>query len=108
MLRCARFRQRRETMPPTIHCDKHGESAYCLICQHLRSSTGLGYYAIEAEPDEPAQAWCEQCDEVLAEERGWNDRADAAADWKLFCTTCYEETLQQHELLSWVEGTSPE
>ena len=93
---------------PKIHCEEHGEIDYCLICQHLRAGAGLGYFAIEAEPEEPAQAWCEKCDAVLEEERGWSDRADELADWMLVCTGCYDQTLQRHQLLSWVEGTSPE
>ena len=93
---------------PKVHCEDHGETEYCLICQHLCARAGLSYFAIEAEPGEPAQAWCEECDVVLEEERGWSDRADEVAGWKLLCTGCYEQTLQGHELRSWVEGTSPE
>jgi hypothetical protein len=89
-------------------CEEHGPSPYCLICKHLRERNALGYFAIQAEPTEPAQAWCEGCDSVLAQERGWNDRADEQADWKLFCTACYERRLSSHRLVSWVEGTSPE
>lgn len=93
---------------PTINCEEHGEAEYCLICRHLLSGAGLGYFAIEAEPGEPAQAWCGECDAVLEEEQGWSDRADEVADWKLICTGCYEQTLRGHQLVSWVEGTSPE
>ena len=93
---------------PTIHCEEHGETEYCVICRHLCAGVGAGYFAIEAEPGEPAQAWCEECDAVLEEERGWSDRADEMADWQLLCTGCYEQTLHRHQLLSWVEGTSTE
>ena len=91
-----------------IDCDEHGPSAACLICRHLREGAGLGYFAIAAEPGESAQAWCEACDQTLAQERGWTDKASAQADWALYCTQCHDETLASHVLRSWVEGTSPE
>ena len=100
-----------ESHPPTIHCDRHGVTAYCLICRHLRDGAGLGYWAIEPEPEigEPAQAWCEGCDAVLDAEQGWTDRADAAADWKLYCAGCYADTLARHEQRGWCAGgPSPE
>lgn len=108
MARGKKPKQVRASHPLAIHCKRHGVTAYCLICQHLRSEEGLGYFAIAPEPEEPAQAWCEACDRVLEAERGWSDRADAKADWKLYCTGCYEETLARHELRSWVRGTNPE
>jgi len=92
----------------TIECEEHGLSPYCLLCTHLQEQDGLGYFAIPAEPTEPAQAWCEACDHVLEAEQGWSDLADAQAGWKLYCTACYERRLDAHTLLSWVEGISPE
>ena len=94
--------------PLTIQCAKHGVTPYCLICQHLRGGSGLWYFAIRAEAGEPAQAWCESCDEILEQEQGWTDRADLQANWKLFCTACYETILGRHNLRSWVEGISPD
>ena len=94
--------------PLAIHCVRHGITPYCVICRHLREGFGLGYFAIIPEAEEPAQAWCEACDNVLEAERGWSDRADAQADWKLYCTGCYAETLARHQLRSWVRGTRPE
>ena len=92
----------------TIRCAEHGVTPYCLICRHLRDGSGLWYFAIRAEAGEPAQAWCEWCDEVLAREQGWTDRADLQAGWKLYCTVCYKAALGRHNLRSWVEGTSPD
>lgn len=90
----------------SILCEQHGPSQSCLICTHLREQSGLGYYAIEASGNESAQAWCEECDRVLAKERGWTDFADQCADWQLFCSACYEDRLRKNRLLSWVEGSS--
>lgn len=94
--------------PRAIHCERHGIVEYSLICRHLRESNGLGYWAIHADLAAPAQAWCEGCDAVLNEERGWSDRADTHADWKLYCLHCCEETLSGHQFYGWVEGTNPE
>ncbi len=90
-----------------IYCDQHGVTAYCLICQHLRGGVGLGYWAIKPEPKEPAQAWCEACDAVLDQDRGWSDRAEALADWKLYCAGCYAEALSRHVRRGWDSGGTP-
>jgi hypothetical protein len=90
-----------------IHCERHGITAYCLICRHLREGDGLAYWAIEPEAEEPAQAWCEACDAVLEQDRGWSDRADDLAEWKLYCAGCYEETLARHILRGWDSGGTP-
>ena len=59
-----------ELHPLAIHCERHGVTAYCIICRHLCDCAGLGFWAIEPDLDEPAQAWCEGCDAVLAAEQG--------------------------------------
>ena len=91
-----------------IQCGKHGLTEHCLICRHLREQSGLDYYASTAEKYAPGQAWCEACDQVLDEEQGWSDRADGFADWQLFCTLCYEETLTQHTFIAWTVGSDEE
>jgi hypothetical protein len=88
-----------------VNCTKHGTKDYCIICQHLGSEAGLGYYACKATAEDPAQAWCEACDRVLEQERGWNDLADAAADWKLFCEGCYSDALGENRFIAWSVGT---
>ena len=96
-----------ESDPLAVHCGRHGVTAYCLICRHLREGVGLGYWAIRAEPEEPAQAWCEECDAALDQDRGWSDRATALADWKLYCAGCYVEALSQHARRGWDSGGTP-
>ncbi len=93
---------------PQVQCAKHGSTEYCLICRHLREQSSLRFYANTAEKYAPAQAWCEACDQVLDEERGWSDPADEFADWKLLCTACYEETLTRHEFIAWTVGSDEE
>ena len=83
-------------------CEIHGSSPYCLVCCHLCTSSGLSYYAIASLPDHPAQAWCSACDAVLEAERGWSDRADEEADWKLVCSYCFAGFLGKHTLAEWI------
>ena len=92
----------------SIDCEKHGTSRYSIICAHLRGRDGLGYFAFLAEATEPARAWCEAGAVVLAQERGWTDRADSHAGWKPYCATCHENRLRAQALISRVEGTAPE
>ena len=91
-----------------IDCKEHGTSRYSVLCIHLRERDGLGYFAIQAQATEPAQAWCEACDVVMSQERGWTDRADSYAGWKLYCSTCYKNRLRAQALISVVEGIAPE
>ncbi len=94
-----------ETPPQLIHCDLHGPSKYGIICTHLCEKNSLGYYAISAEEDEPAQAWCKDCDQVLESERGWTEKASNFAEWKLYCSICYQQRLQRQTLIQWVDGS---
>ena len=94
--------------PLAIHCHLHGLSTYCMICRHLREGLGLGYWAIKPESDEPAMAWCEECDTALDRDRGWSDRATELADWRLYCTVCYEARLTLHTRRGWDSGGKPE
>lgn len=90
-----------------VDCKQHGASAQSIICTHLRERDGLGYFAIDADGTEPAQAWCEACDVVMSQERGWNERASTFADWKLYCSICFKNRLRAQTLISMVEGTRP-
>ena len=90
-----------------IDCKEHGAAPYSIICSHLRERDGLGYFAIPPEETEPAHAWCEACEVVFSQERGWTDRADKYAGWKLYCSTCYKNRLRAHSLISMVEGIAP-
>jgi hypothetical protein len=90
-----------------VHCDEHGEMAGCILCRHLCEGKRLGYWAIKPDATGPAQAWCDQCDVVLDEDRGWTDRGDALADWQLYCEKCYAKTLARHKLRGWSSGVAP-
>lgn len=52
---------------------------------------------VQTEED-PAQAWCEACQAVIDEDRGWSDRASDFADWKLICGRCFTSIVNKHRL----------
>jgi uncharacterized membrane protein len=76
-----------------IDCPEHGSAAATLVCQHLAEGQGLGFH-VGPDPDAPdalwPDAWCGACEEVLSEEGEWNDAAVAYADFRLFCSGCYQ------------------
>jgi hypothetical protein len=77
-----------------VECAGHGKRPATFLCQHLVDGHGLGFHWA-ADPEEPDEAcpiaWCDACDEVLEAERGWSERAKAAASMRLLCDACYEE-----------------
>jgi hypothetical protein len=85
----------------TIDCGEHGVSRYCIICVHLREGSGLEYFANPACDHGPAQAWCRQCDDVVASHQGWTDESEKLADPKLFCQQCYRRTLGRHHFVAY-------
>jgi hypothetical protein len=92
-------------MSDLIDCPQHGSTPYCLICVHLRSGSGLEYFATAACLHGPAQAWCAACHAVLASRRGWDDLAEAQADFNLFCTGCYKAALRHHSFVAYSQGS---
>jgi hypothetical protein len=91
---------------PEVVCSEHGSSArYSIICSHLVDARGLEYVALAECEHGPAQAWCARCNVIVEEERGWSDRAEAAAGLTLFCHACYRDTLQRHIFLHYVPGS---
>jgi hypothetical protein len=87
-----------------VNCPEHGPSPYSLICAHLRSGKRLDYYATAACKHGPAQAWCGACDEVVAEQHGWDDVSEGHADFNVFCAGCYKKALRKHSFVSYSQG----
>jgi hypothetical protein len=87
-----------------VECDEHGSTPGCLICRHLCAGRSLGYWAIKPNEHGPAQAWCDDCDVELEKGRGWPDRAFALADFRVYCSYCYDKTLKRHKLRGWCDG----
>jgi hypothetical protein len=83
----------------SIDCGAHGARPMTLVCKHLVGATGAGWHwALHPEdldgcwPD----AWCDRCEAVVAAERGWTERADAAAGFVGVCDVCYETARERN------------
>jgi hypothetical protein len=80
-----------------IFCQTHGtQQRYAIVCQHLFESldskkvVGLYLPHEDIPNNEPFEAWCDECEIVLDEEKGWNDKSESFADFKLVCEKCYD------------------
>ena len=83
-----------------VECGTHGKSKMAFVCCHLLKGEKVGWnepdeYIYEedddeydAEYDDCINAWCDNCEEVLARCGGWNDESEAFADIKLVCENC--------------------
>jgi hypothetical protein len=86
---------------PEIYSDHDGKPANCLVCKHLHwAKRGLRYYALSNKVVR-RQAWCEACHEVLKEEKEWNARSEAFADFQAVCTGCFKEAVRRHTRIAW-------
>ncbi len=78
----------------TVQCDEHGTMTACFVCRHLSESLaghgGLGFVVSEGAGS--PQAWCFECDEVLANRGGeWDTFGEAFAGVTLACAGCFEQ-----------------
>ena len=80
-----------------VECCTHGNRYPAYVCQHLNLHTPVGFYEpFASDPsvtyaNDELSAWCEACDEVLAEAGEWNDESEAFAKIKLVCDVCFFE-----------------
>ncbi len=83
-------------------CPIHGKRWPTLVCKHLVNGEGLGF--IEPEPmhgpDESApdrSAWCDECNRVRNEHRGWNEVSIAFAGVTPICDICFEAVRKKNQ-----------
>jgi hypothetical protein len=83
---------------PTVEvsCGEHGKSHATFVCQHLTRSSGLGFFTADDPNDPRPDAWCGRCDELLAKEGSWTERAEAFAHVRLACANCYDRFRMVH------------
>ncbi len=82
-----------------IRCDRHGPREKAIVCRHLPQPTEGGYFAVPAEAGEPAQAWCQVCEDARIADHGWYDYADSVAQWLLVCTECLARAVKKRSLI---------
>jgi hypothetical protein len=79
-----------------VDCETHGEERQAFVCQHLNSTTKIGFEEVfptvkgmELGEDEDFQAWCSECEKVRLSTNGWNEESMEFAKIKIVCETCY-------------------
>lgn len=75
-----------------VRCTTHGERQETFACSHLvGDSVGLGFN--RDQPDENnlfPDAWCDDCELILAAHGGWNAESEKLVRISLLCSDCYE------------------
>jgi hypothetical protein len=83
-----------------MECVRHGIRRPAFVCQHLRLGEGLGFNT-PPQPVDPElpfhNAWCDDCDAVLAREGEWNDVSEAFAGVIVICEGCLEEIRSRNQ-----------
>jgi len=76
-----------------VQCDGHGTRRAAYVCQHLTKRSYNGFHEPFFDEGEEVehQAWCDQCEEIRAQEGEWNDRSEAFAKIRLICDQCFLE-----------------
>ncbi len=83
--------------PLMIDCDVHGTSASCVVCRHLATECErvVGFVENSDDPND-LQAWCDECEQLFAEEQDLTERFREFCDIMLVCTGCYAEIKERH------------
>jgi hypothetical protein len=90
-----------------VSCAEHGTREATFVCRHLPHGHGLGFHQGCGTEDKDAvfpDAWCDSCECLRREERGWNERSEAFAAVQLLCSACYLKS----RLLNWPRDTHVE
>jgi hypothetical protein len=77
-----------------MECPRHGIRKPTFICQHLPYASGAGFHEPNESPDPDVpfkNAWCDDCDRVLAEQGEWNDVSEGHARPIAICEGCFED-----------------
>lgn len=81
-----------------VYCGEHGERKPTFVCQHLVHGSGLGFVTpFDQPPDAPPNAWCAGCEDVRAEQGGWDDITEEFASIKMICDICFEVARQRNQ-----------
>ncbi|WP_292010992.1 DUF6882 domain-containing protein [Chryseobacterium sp.] len=82
----------------TVECKKHQLARSAFVCQHLNLDHPKGFEeafdtfpGMDLDEDDNFQAWCDECEKVRVQHKGWNDESENFANIKLICEDCYFE-----------------
>ena len=75
-----------------VECHRHGPSSATFVCQHVVRGVGVGFFTSAEDPDDPRpDAWCSDCEAMVNQAGGWDERLEAIAKITLLCERCYDE-----------------
>lgn len=79
-----------------IHCQIHGEQGIGLVCTHIAHAIDKGekvgfYWGDDVDLSRP-DAWCSECEKkLLALNGASSEQWYIEADFKIFCSSCWDE-----------------
>jgi hypothetical protein len=85
----------------TVECREHGNQGATILCRHLLTMSGRGFYTASADSssnDSYPVAWCADCEAVLTEVGSWDERAVEFADFGTICHECYPLAKKRNQL----------
>ena len=77
-----------------------------MVCRHLLTGEVSDLFIVPADDEEGAQAWCARCENARLADGGWYDKADAVAEWRLVCATCYQAAADRAQSVTVYEGVT--
>jgi hypothetical protein len=79
-------------------CDRDGDAAVGLVCRHAAAGVACGFHGDDPSDDDPCpMAWCDLCDELVADGDDWTEEALAAASFRPVCSSCYDRARADNE-----------
>lgn len=79
-----------------IRCDEHGTSERCWVCAHLLEGEGKGFHAGGDPAARRPDAWCDACEQLVADVDDWETLGDRHPPIALVCGGCYDELRSRH------------
>lgn len=81
-----------------VDCGNHGYRRPAFVCQHLNLEKVNGFHesfdsykGMKLDEEDDFCAWCDECEKVRIEKKGWNDESENFAKIKLVCEECFFE-----------------
>jgi hypothetical protein len=85
-------------------CKRHGPAPAALACRHLADGVAVGLHRGPGDGPRP-DAWCDRCDEKLAQGGEWTIELARQGDMAMTCAYCYDLAIDRNrELPAHVRG----
>ena len=87
-----------------VNCPEHGRKALVMSCQHVADGYGAEIFVVPEDGEDEATVWCDTCEEARIKDKGWYDYADSIANWKIICSSCLQEAIEDADVCQKIEG----